>query len=155
MFRSFFINALLASIIYAQDCTLKVPANPLTAAGMTTPYQVSGCSQRADASSFVECAIYDNAGNIEIYAPLVIDAGDKVNVDFVPPVPVNVPNGATVGCWFGTNGDSLTLTGPGAAGCTNGLGGSIFGQFAFCSGQTFMAVGQFNKLSLSNILTGH
>jgi hypothetical protein len=140
MFWSLLINSLLASIVYAQDCTLTVPANPLTATGLATPYQVSGCSQRADASSFVECAIYNNAGTIEIYAPLVVDEGDRLNIDFVPPVAATVPNGATVACWFGSNGDSLTLTGPGAAGCTNGLDGSIFGQFAHCSGDKFMAV---------------
>jgi hypothetical protein len=119
---------------------MTVPANPLSATGLATPYVVSGCDQRADTASFVECAIYDNAGNINIYGPLVVNQGDKANVDFIPPVPVTVPNGATVGCWFGSNGNSLTLTGPGATSCVNGLPGSVFGQFAHCNGDKFMAV---------------
>ena len=142
MFQSLILaSAFLASLGLAQDCVLAVPPNPLTAAGLATPYQVSGdgCSQRGDAASFVECAIYDNAGNMQLYAPLVIDQGDKPNVDFIPPVQPTVANGATVACWFGTNGASLTLTGS-SQGCTNGADGSIFGQFATCGGENFMTV---------------
>ena|ERR1700761_2396636 len=142
MFRSLVLaSAFIASLGLAQDCILAVPPNPLTAQGLATPYVVSGdgCSQRGDAPSFVECAIYDNAGNLQLYAPLVVDQGDKPGADFVPPVKPTVANGATVACWFGTNGASLTLSGA-TGGCTNGVDGAIFGQFATCGGENFFTV---------------
>jgi hypothetical protein len=144
MVRFLLLGSLLAGSVLAQDCVLTVPANPLTAAGLATPYTITGCSQRSDSASFIECAIYDNAGTIELYAPLVVDAGDKVNVDFVKPVVPTIPQGATVACWFGSNGDSVTLTGPGATQCVNGLGSSAFGQFAHCNGDKFMTVSANN-----------
>jgi hypothetical protein len=60
----------------------------------------------------------------------VVDRHDK---PAVAPVPVTLPAGAVVGVWFGFNGDTLTLAGPGAASCVNGLPGSPFGQFAYCN----------------------
>jgi hypothetical protein len=126
--RSFTATALLAGVAMAQDCILTVPPNPLSAAGLATPYTVTGCDQRDPAlTSFVECAIYDGNGAITVYHPLIVNAGDKVGTNFVKPVAATVPPGATTACWFGTNGNSLTLTG-GSAGCVNGLGASIFGQ---------------------------
>jgi hypothetical protein len=141
MFRYILNLALLISFGLAQDCTITVPANPLTAAGLATPYTITGdgCSQRGCAPSFVECAIY-SAGNLQIYAPLVVDQGDKPGVDFVPPIKPTVPNGATVGCWFGSNAASLTLTGPGSGQCVNGADGTVFGQFATCGGAAFFTV---------------
>jgi hypothetical protein len=131
--RSLTATALIAGAALAQDCVLQVPPNPLTAAGLATPYQVTGCDQRTlDTASFVECAIYDGAATISVYHPLVINAGDKAGTDFVPPVPATVPSGATVACWFGTNGESLTLSGA-TGGCVNGLGNSIFGQYVTTS----------------------
>jgi len=130
--------------VFGQDCTMTVPANPLSANGLASPYilqKTGGCSQLdSGTQSFVECAIYDNAGNIQLYAPLVINQGDQTNVDYIPPVMPTVPSGATVGCWFGSNADTLTLTGPGASACVNGIKGSIFGQFSTCGGEAFMAV---------------
>jgi hypothetical protein len=126
--RSLTFTVLLAGVALAQDCTLKVPTNPLTAAGLATPYEVSGCDQtQADQISFVECAIYDGNGGISIYHPLVVNSGAQVGKDFVKPVAATVPQGATTACWFGTNADTLTLTGD-TANCVNGLGESIFGQ---------------------------
>jgi hypothetical protein len=147
-------SAFIASLGLAQDCIIQVPPNPLTAVGLATPYQVSGdgCSQRGAAPSFVECAIYDNAGNMAIYAPLVIDKGDKPNVDFVPPVQPTVAAGAAVACWFGTNAATLTLAGA-IGGCVNGIPGSIFGQFATCGGAAFMAVYENLSIKSNYILT--
>lgn len=126
--RSLTATALLAGVAFAQDCVLTVPINPLSAAGLATPYTVTGCDQRApDTASFVECAIYDGNGAITVYHPLIVNAGDKVGTGFAKPVAATVPAGATTACWFGTNGNSLMLTG-GSAGCVNGLGKSIFGQ---------------------------
>jgi hypothetical protein len=127
-----------ASLILAQNaCVLTVPANPLSAAGLATPYQQTGCDQRqfADQASFVEAAIWDPAANsFSLYHPLVVNKGDVAGKNFIAPVVPTLPANAIVALWFGTNGGSLTLTGPGVQQgmCTNGLpqngAVSIFGQ---------------------------
>ncbi|RAO71874.1 uncharacterized protein BHQ10_007886 [Talaromyces amestolkiae] len=124
----------------AQNCVLNVPANPLSARGLATPYTVTGCNQIdfSNQGSFVEAVIFDPAtNNLSVYNPLVVNKGAVAGKDFIKPVPVNVPRGSTVGIWFGTNAVSLTLAGD-TRGCVNGLGGSIFGQFAHCNGDVFM-----------------
>jgi hypothetical protein len=127
------------------NCTLIVPARPLSADGLATPYQLvatepdAGACHEADTdqSAFVEAAILDPAaGAVSIYHPLVIDEG---STPAAPPVPVELPAGAVVGIWFGYNGDTLTLDGPGADSCVNGLPGSPFGQYAYCHAAQFFA----------------
>jgi hypothetical protein len=126
-------------------CSLQVPADPTSAAGLTTPYRLTATDPRAgacheaeaDQSAFVEAAIYDpGTSSVSIYHPVVVDSGDR---PAQPPVAVQLPAGAVVGVWFGFNGDTLTLTGPGAQQCVNGLPGSPFGQFAYCNAPAFFA----------------
>ena len=126
-------------------CTLAVPDAPTSAAGLATPYRLTATDRGAgacheanpDQSAFVEAAIYDpTAHSVSIYHPVVVDGGDQ---PAAAPVPVSLPAGAVVGVWFGFNGDTLTLAGPGAANCVNGLPGSPFGQFAYCNAPAFFA----------------
>jgi hypothetical protein len=125
----------------AATCTITVPANPLTGAGLATPYVLNdgdvACSMaNPDTAAFVEAAITDGAGNVSIYRPLVITHGtDPAAV----PTPVTVPAGSTVAIWFGFQGDTLKLVGPGAGACVNGQGNSLFGQFAYCNAPAFFA----------------
>ncbi|KAH0833826.1 hypothetical protein J3R83DRAFT_10990 [Lanmaoa asiatica] len=66
------------AVVRSQNCQLQVPANPLTAQGLATPYVLTGCNQLdfANQGVFVEAAILDPAtGNIQIYSPLVINVG--------------------------------------------------------------------------------
>jgi hypothetical protein len=127
------------------NCTLVVPGDPTSAAGLTTPYQLVAtdadqgpCHEaNADQAAFVEAAIYDPAAHsVSVYHPLVVDRHDS---PAVPPVPVTLPAGAVVGVWFGFNGDTLRLAGPGAGDCVNGLPGSPFGQFAYCNAPALFA----------------
>jgi hypothetical protein len=129
-------------------CTLVVPANPLSAAGLATPYQLTATNKANGAcneanvgqSAFVEAAILTANGQVTLYDPLVIDQG---TTPAAKPVAAQVPAGATVGIWFGFNGADLTLqsaNGTNALGqgaCVNGQQGSIFGQFAYCNGAAF------------------
>jgi hypothetical protein len=126
-----------------QSCTLVVPAAPTSARGLTTPYRLtatergSGACREAnpDQSAFVEAAVLDlDTGALGIYHPLVVDAG---STPAFAPAPVHLPVHAVVGVWFGFNGDTLTLRGAGAGACVNGLGRSLFGQFAFCNAAAF------------------
>ncbi|GAB2551774.1 hypothetical protein [Nocardia heshunensis] len=132
-----------------QNCTLVVPADPLSAEGLATPYQLVATDPAAGAcneanpnqSAFVEAAILAEDGTLTTYDPLVVDQGTQ---PAVTPVPAQVNRAATVGIWFGFNGANLTLQaadgGDGLARghCVNGLRhGSIFGQFAYCNAREF------------------
>lgn len=61
--------------------------------------------------------------------------------NFIPPTPVTLPANAVVGLWFGSNAASLTLAGD-TNGCVNGLGGSVFGQVAYCNGPAAFAAAE-------------
>jgi len=132
------------------NCTIIVPANALTAQGLATPYQLFApdaaangpCNEaNANQGAFVQATIYNPAtGTFSVYSPLVIDQGTQPAV--VPTAPT-LPANAVVGIWFGFNGTNLTLQGAGSANtlaqaqCTNGLNGSVFGQFAYCNAPNF------------------
>ncbi len=136
------------------NCTLTVPANPLTAQGLATPYQLGGGCDEANKmqAAFVQGAVIDPAGNISIYNPLVVNQDQQ---PAAAPVMPNIPAGSTVGIWFGFNGNNLTLRGMKGSlrqgNCVNGTNDSIFGQFAYCNAPAFfqaanaaMAAGKIN-----------
>jgi hypothetical protein len=129
------------------DCTLIVPAQPITAQGLATPYQLvatnpdNGPCNEANAgqAAFVQAAVIDPAtGKIAIYDPLVIDKETK---PAVPPVVPALPQGGVVSIWFGSNGNTLTLQGTDNSlqdgHCVNGVNDSIFGQFSYCNAPAF------------------
>jgi hypothetical protein len=136
------------------NCDIVVPANPLTAAGLATPYQLTGPNGMTPAASgctmanaaalgaFVQATVLDPAtGALSVYNPLVITQGTTAAV---APVTPTLPAGAVVTIDFGFNGTGLTLVGANgtaltSGNCVNGLNGSIFGQVAMCNGPTFFA----------------
>jgi hypothetical protein len=139
------------------SCDIIVPANPLTAQGLATPYQLtgangmsaqaSGCTMAnsANLGAFVQATILDPAtGALSVYEPLVITQG---TTPAVAPVVPTLPAGAVVTIDFGFNGTNLTQVGatPTAlaqGNCVNGLNGSIFGQVSFCDGTAFFQAAQ-------------
>ena len=143
------------------DCELIVPARPLTAKGLATPYQLtgpggqdpagSGCTQaNPNLQAFVQATILDPAtGRLWVYEPLVITAGTN---PAVAPVRPRLPKDAVVNLMFGFNGNNLQLAAArdgaqpgdplgtlGGAKCVNGLGDSLFGQVAYCNSVPFYA----------------
>ena len=129
------------------DCTLIVPANPLTAQGLATPYKLvatdpeNGPCNEANKmqAAFVQGAVIDPAkGQISIYNPLVIDRGTH---PAAAPVVPTLPANGIVALWFGFNGNNLTLRGMHGSlrqgNCVNGVDGSIFTQFAYCNAPAF------------------
>ncbi len=134
------------------SCDIIVPADPLSAQGLATPYQLtgtggmtpaaSGCTMAntANLGAFVQASILDPAtGALSVYEPLVITQG---TTPAAPPVVPTLPAGAIVTIDFGFNGTNLTQVGatPNAlaqGNCVNGLNGSIFGQVSFCNGTQF------------------
>ena len=134
------------------SCDIIVPANPLSAAGLATPYQLtgtggmtpaqSGCTMTnaANLGAFVQATILNPAtGQLSVYDPLVITQG---TTPAVAPVVPTLPANAMVTIDFGFNGTNLTQVGatPTAlaqGNCVNGTAGSIFGQVSFCNGISF------------------
>jgi hypothetical protein len=134
------------------DCVIIVPARPLTARGLATPYQLtgpdgtspeaSGCTMAnsANLGAFVQATILNPAtGALSVYEPLVITMG---TTPAAAPVVPTLPRHAVVTIDFGFNGTNLTQAGatPRAlrqGRCVNGLPGSIFGQVSFCHGTAF------------------
>ena len=141
-----------AAVAANVSCDIIVPANPLTAAGLATPYQLtgpggmtaaqSGCTMTnfANLGAFVQATILNPAtGALSVYEPLVITQG---TTPAAPPVMPTLPPNAVVTIDFGFNGTNLTQVGatPTALAqgrCVNGLNGSIFGQVSFCNGTGF------------------
>ncbi len=137
------------------SCDIIVPANPLSAQGLATPYQLtgpggmspaqSGCNMAnaANLGAFVQATILNTqTGQLSVYNPLVITKGTTPAV--APVVPV-LPRRYVATIDFGFNGTNLTLVGATRNAlrnglCVNGLNGSIFGQVAFCNGINFFAV---------------
>jgi hypothetical protein len=137
------------------NCDIIVPADPLSATGLSTPWQltgpngetpaVSGCTMAnaANLGAFVQATILDPAtGALSVYEPLVITQG---TTPAVAPVVPTLPANAVVTVDVGFNGTDLTQVGatPTAlaqGNCVNGLGaGSDFGQVSFCNGPAFFA----------------
>ena len=134
------------------NCDIIVPANPLSATGLATPWQLtgpngmtpaaSGCTMAnaANLGAFVQATILNPAtGALSVYEPLVITQG---TTPAAAPVVPTLPAGAVVTIDVGFNGTDLTQVGatPTALAqgrCVNGLNGSVFGQVSFCNGTGF------------------
>ena len=141
-----------AAAVPNPNCTIIVPADPLSAAGLMTPYQLTAtdpamgpCNESnvAAQSAFVEAAILSPDGQLTTYDPVVVDEGDQ---PFAPPANPQLPAGATVAIWFGFNGTNLTLQSAGGTNsltqgnCINGAPGSIFTQVAYCNAPQFFTL---------------
>jgi hypothetical protein len=152
-------------------CDIIVPANPLSAQGLATPYQLtgphgttpaqSGCemSNGAKLGAFVQATILDPAtGKLWVYEPLVITKGTKP--DTPPDTKLKqpaIPADAVVTIDFGFNGTDLVQVGAtsdtlAAAHCVSGQAGSAFGQTSFCNRVSFFnAVHQAERKGLLKV----
>jgi hypothetical protein len=123
------------------NCTLQVPAHPLSPKGLASPYVLGdGCEMsNPDLQAFVEADVINpRNGHIKVYNPLVITEGTQPAAAPVRPV---LARGAVVAIMFGFNGDNLLLTGTGRSlrqgRCVNGAGQSLFTQVAYCNSPAF------------------
>ena len=159
-----------ASMKSNTTCDIIVPANPLSAQGLATPYQLtgpdgmtparSGCemSNGARLGAFVQATILDPAtGALSVYEPLVITKGTRPDT---PGAKLNrpaLPADAVVTIDFGFNGTSLVLVGAtpttlADARCVSGAAGSAFGPASFCNGVSFFgAVRQAERKGLLRV----
>jgi hypothetical protein len=135
----FSFNQTPAQALNTMDCTLTVPANPLTAQGLATPWQLGdGCSwaNGGTEGAFVEATILAPNGQVQVYDPLVINQGSTPAV--VPTAPT-IAAGSQVIISAGFNGNALALTGAGATQgkCIDALGNSIINQTPQCNAAAF------------------
>ncbi|GAA1220739.1 hypothetical protein GCM10009665_08570 [Kitasatospora nipponensis] len=148
------------------NCSLTVPADPLSAQGLATPYTLTATNaaqgpcheSNPDQSAFVQATVLDPAtGALSVYNPLVIDKG---TTPAIAPVLPTLPANAVVGIWFGYNGNTLSLRGQtSAAKCVGGTpNGQAFGQFAYCNAPAFFAAANTalgaGKLTIPPLGTG-
>jgi hypothetical protein len=142
----------ISSSAVNDTCAIIVPASPLSAAGLATPYQLtgpdgdsavsSGCQMinSVNLGAFVQATILNpRTGALSVYDPLVITAG---TTPAIAPVRPRLPAGAIVTIEFGFNGTTLLQQGatPDALAqgdCVDGEPGSPFGQVSFCNGISF------------------
>lgn len=135
------------------DCRLIVPADPLTAKGLATPYQLAngpnttGCTMAnaANLGAFVQATILEPGGKLASYDPLVVTVGTTPAAP--PPVPV-IPDGSVVTIDTGFQGNILFLGGLGAGAFVRGLPGSPFGQVAFANGPRFFAAAKAANITV-------
>src|SRR5215472_4908475 len=121
------------------NCSLAVPANPLTAQGLATPWQLGdGCSMAnaGTEGAYVEATILAPTGTLQVYNPLVVTAGTQ---PAVTPTPPTIAAGSAVIIDVGFNGTNLVLTGAGAqqGNCVDALGQSVIGQVSACNAVNF------------------
>jgi hypothetical protein len=123
----------------SMNCSIAVPANPLSAAGLATPWQLGdGCSMAnaGTEGAFVEATILSPNGSVQVYNPLVITAGTQ---PAVAPTAPTIAAGSSVIIDIGFNGTNLVLTGAGAqqGNCVDASGQSVIGQVSACNSVNF------------------
>src|SRR5215475_5561925 len=133
------LNQTPAQAAESMNCSLTVPANPLTAQGLATPWQLGdGCSMAnaGTEGAFVEATILAPNGSLQVYNPLVITAGTQPTV---APTPPTIAVGSAVIINVGFNGTNLVLTGAGAqqGNCVDAFGQSVIGQVSACNAVNF------------------
>src|SRR6266699_1860086 len=142
----------------SMNCTVSVPANPLTAAGLASPWVLGdGCTWANGGTEgvFVEATILSPAGQLEVYDPLVINQG---TTPAVTPTPPTIAAGSQVIISAGFNGNALALVGPGAAqgNCIDAFGNSLINQTPQCNAANFyrMANAEIARGTLTVPATG-
>jgi hypothetical protein len=123
----------------SMNCTVSVPANPLTAAGLASPWVLGdGCTWANGGTEgvFVEATILSPAGQLQVYDPLVINQG---TAPAVAPTPPTIAAGSQVIISAGFNGNALALVGTGAAqgNCIDAFGNSLINQTPQCNAANF------------------
>ena len=123
----------------SMNCTVSVPANPLTAAGLASPWVLGdGCTWANGGTEgvFVEATILSPAGQLQIYDPLVINQG---TTPAVTPTPPTIAAGSQIIISAGFNGNALALVGAGAAqgNCIDAFGNSLINQTPQCNAANF------------------
>src|SRR6201995_4618294 len=127
------------------NCTVSVPANPLTAQGLASPWVLGdGCTwaNGGTESVFIDATIRAPNGQIQVYNPLVINQG---TTPAVAPTPPTIARGSQVILSAGFNGNALALVGRGArqGHCIDAYGNSLMNQTPQCNAVNFYRMANF------------
>ena len=121
------------------NCTVTVPAHPLTARGLASPWVLGdGCTWENGGTEgvFIDATILAPNGQIQVYNPLVIN---QDSTPAVAPTPPTIARGSQVILSVGYNGDALALVGRGArqGNCLDAFGNSLIDQTPQCNAMNF------------------
>ena len=121
------------------NCTVSVPANPLSAQGLASPWVLGdGCTWANGGTEgvFIDATILAPNGQLQVYNPLVINQG---TTPAVAPVAPTIAAGSQVILSVGYNGNSLALVGAGAqqGNCIDAFGNSLIDQTPQCNAANF------------------
>ena len=121
------------------NCTVSVPANPLTVQGLASPWVLGdGCTWANGGTEgvFIDATILAPNGQIQVYNPLVINQG---TTPAVAPTPPTIARGSQVILSAGFNGNALALVGRGArqGHCIDAYGNSLINQTPQCNAANF------------------
>ena len=135
----FSFNQTAAEALASMNCTVAVPANPLSAQGLATPWQLGdGCTWANGGTEgvFVDATILSPNGQLTVYDPLVINQG---TMPAVAPTPPTIAAGSQVILSVGFNGNALALVGPGVTqgNCIDAFGNSLINQTPQCNAANF------------------
>jgi hypothetical protein len=127
------------------NCTVSVPANPLTAQGLASPLVLGdGCTWANGGTEgvFIDATILAPDGQIQVYNPLVINQG---TTPAVAPTPPTIARGSQVILSAGFNGNALALVGRGArqGHCIDAYGNSLMNQTPQCNAVNFYRMANF------------
>jgi hypothetical protein len=137
--NAFSFNQDAAQAAASTNCSVAVPANPLSAQGLATPWVLQdGCTwANGDTEGvFIDATILSPNGQLQVYNPLVITQG---STPAVAPTPPTIAPGSQVILSLGFNGNALALVGQGAAqgNCIDAFGNSLINQTPQCNAANF------------------
>ena len=121
------------------NCTVAVPARPLSAKGLATPWVLGdGCSWENGGTEgvFIDATILSPDGKLQVYNPLVITQGTQPEATATPPT---IAPGSQVILSVGFNGNAVALVGQGArqGHCIDAFGNSLINQTPQCNAANF------------------
>ena len=137
--NAFSFSQTAAEAADSTNCTVTVPARPLSAQGLATPWVLGdGCTWANGATEgvFIDATILSPDGKLQVYNPLVITQGTP---PAVTPTPPTIARGSQVILSLGANGNAVALAGRGAqqGNCIDALGNSLINQTPQCNAANF------------------
>jgi hypothetical protein len=135
----FSFNQTPAQALTSMNCTVSVPANPLSAQGLATPWQLGdGCTWANGGTEgvFIDATILAPNGQLTVYNPLVVNQG---TTPAVAPTAPTIAAGSQVILSVGFNGNALAVVGPGVrqGNCIDAFGNSLINQTPQCNAANF------------------
>jgi hypothetical protein len=143
--NAFSFNQTAAEAADSTNCTVSVPAHPLSAKGLATPWVLGdGCTwENGDTEGvFIDATILSPNGQLQVYNPLVITQGTQPEV---APTPPTIARGSQVILSVGFNGNALAVVGPGVrqGNCIDAIGNSLINQTPQCNAARFYRMANF------------